>query len=248
MKRPGIIKIILLFSFYSYCSFAQTGQVSVKANIDSCLVFIDSVYVGKTPVINYQVKPGVYSLKAVTKEPDAWDKQTIEQKVKIDSAKEYTAELEFKMETRILSEPDNAEVYLNSKKAGNTPADILFNIGDTLTLSKENYEKISVILDKKIRKPALFSLVQISKPEPVTRLHEFNGNKKTYYALIGGGLAFGVFSVFAKHRADNLETDYRNGPTDDLKSQIRKYDLISGISLGFFEACFLALSYLLLSD
>jgi hypothetical protein len=70
----------------------------------------------------------------------------------------------------------------------------------------------------------------------------------TFYYLIGGGLSLGICAVLTKTHADNLETEYQNNHSPAVKDNIRIFDSISGISLMGFEACFLVLSYLLLSN
>jgi hypothetical protein len=248
MRTTKSIKYLILLLLFASYAFSQSLNISIRTNIDSCLVFIDSQYIGKTPISSFSIQPGTYKLKAVTGDLEVWHKQMIEKTIVVDSASKNLFLLEFKNKMRIETEPDNAEVFINNQKTGNTPCEILYNRGDTLSIMKEDYEEKTLIIDKINNKPEIFKLVPKKNLEITFTQPEIGHNKGTYYALIGGGLAFGIMSVLTKHKADNLETEYRIGPTNELKTSIRKYDLLSGISLGIFEACFLTLSYLLLSD
>jgi hypothetical protein len=250
MIRKIFILFFIVLSIYDL-SFPQDGKINIISKNDSVLVFLDTIFLGQTPVINFPVSSGNYILKGICKKIGKWDNEIIESSVHIKPGDTNTFELRFRKNLRLITKPENAKVFINNNFVGYSPLNLFYNITDTILFEKDNYETESFPADL-IKK----ELIQISmKPKIIFQQDENNnfavrknGSNKTIYYLIGGGLAFGVFAVITKINADDLETEYKSSHNQDIKSKIRTYDTVSGISLMLFEACFLTLSYLLLSN
>jgi hypothetical protein len=247
-------RICLVCAFaISICNilYPQTTKISITSNVDSTLIFIDTLLLGYTPIINFEIKPGNYILKGISKKIGEWGTEIIENAIKLNTGDSINLDFNFKKRLKILTEPENAKIILHNISIGNSPINIFYKPNDILKIEKENYAEETILLDSikgesiKIILKARHNIDSSRMNDQIIRKN--NGNNLSYY-IIGGGLVFGVLAVITKANADHLETEFRSNNDQDTKNKIRMYDTLSGISLILFEGCFLTLSYLLLSN
>jgi hypothetical protein len=242
---------ILIFSI----SFAQESVINITSNVDGVLIFIDTLYIGRTPVKNYIIKPGDYTLKGIRNDVSIWDKEISKTQLLIKPHDSVTISLNFRNILKVVTEPENARILLNDIFVGYSPLTVLYKNDDTLKIGKNNYESEIIplydvkdeILKVKLRPKYILIEKQGVHVNDDMKVKNVEHNK-TFYYLLGGGLAFGTFAVISKNKADKYEADYNNNPSEDLKRSIRLFDTLSNISLAIFEACFFTLSYLLIRD
>lgn len=157
----------------------------------------------------------------------------------------------------INSVPQNANVYLNDELVGNTP----YRMSETNTvfpmnvkLKMKSYVDYTFILNQEdINKTV--SLVPITpgvKQKLVTENKSiFFEKKRKVIPLVlssivtGGGAILSYY--FKKLANDNYDEYLSNGDQSKL-DKTRKYDVLSAISLGVFQAGFAGLIYYLLID
>jgi hypothetical protein len=255
MSRKIFVLFISIFLTFDF-SFSQDAKINVISNNDSVSVFLDTLFLGKTPVLNFAVSSGSYILKGISKKIGRWDNEIVEISIRIKPGDSSSYHLNFRKSLKLITNPENAKVFINNTFVGYSPINIFYNKTDTISIKKENYEIETFTADSIKNGLVKNGLVKIAlSPEgrfqqdnKIESLVKKNGSNKTIYYLISGGMALGVFAVLMKINADDLETEYRSNHNQDLKSKIRTYDTVSGVSLMLFEACFLTLSYLLLSN
>ena len=71
MKNIALF-IILLFNLNSFATHGSS-KVSIYSNPGNIKIRLDSVIIGKTPLINIEIKPGAHTLEAITPTPGLWN-------------------------------------------------------------------------------------------------------------------------------------------------------------------------------
>ena len=157
------------------------------------------------------------------------------------------------------SHPQNAEVYVNGELSGLTPFRFLRNeIKDANIVIKltgfydysfrvTNGDTVfskSVIMLPKSRKNLSTKLVIENEPL------DFNKPRKVIPIALSALLttASGVAAYYFKQLAIEQNDSYYNTLDPSYINKKKKYDLISGISVGVFELGFASFFYFLLSD
>jgi hypothetical protein len=247
-------RICLVCTFaVSICNllYPQSAKISITSNVDSTIIFIDTLFLGYTPITNFEIKPGNYVIKGISKKIGEWSAEIIEKEIKINTDDSMHLDFKFKKRLKILTEPENAKIFSHNITLGNSPINIFYKPNDTLKIEKENYAEETILLDS-IKGESIKIILKTKNNIDSSHMNDLtirknNGSNLTYY-IIGGGLVFGIVAVITKANADHLETEYRSNKDQNTKNKIRLYDTFSGISLMLFESCFLTLSYLLLSN
>jgi hypothetical protein len=157
------------------------------------------------------------------------------------------------------SNPQNADVYINNDYAGKTPFRILLNDSADVPvrLKLKGYLDFSFsISSNENTKYKLVNLLSTGIKKVSANLvsedngHYFNKRKKiipiTLSALFTAGAGISAY-YFKSLAIDNLDS-YNNSGDASALDRKRKYDIISGVSLGLFQAGFSALLYFLLID
>ena len=100
----------------------KTGSIMVKSVPPSAVIFLDDDNIGITPAIITQILPGKYKIKIEMDEYNSWS-QSVD--VKANKETSLTAVLQGLNCTVIIeSKPTNAEIYIDGKSSGVTPATI----------------------------------------------------------------------------------------------------------------------------
>ncbi|MCX7877988.1 MAG: PEGA domain-containing protein [Ignavibacteria bacterium] len=158
----------------------------------------------------------------------------------------------------INSQPQNAEVFLDGEYIGSTPLYFLWRdtvFPKTLTLRLKGFTELSEsfyspetikrdYLLKPLRSAIRIKLVMENKSD------YFSSPRKIFPIVISSLAAISSgFSAyyFKKLSIQNREAYEQSGDSEILKRK-RKYDIISGISMGVFQVSFSFLLYFLFED
>ncbi|MBZ0108269.1 MAG: PEGA domain-containing protein, partial [Candidatus Scalindua rubra] len=115
----------------------NTGTVGIESDPAEAIVFLDGKEVGNSPVSLTGIKIGIYEVELKKEGYVSW-KETI--KIKAGRVNSLTAKLtEMPAAININSEPSNAMILIDSKKAGSTPK--------TLTGIKPGMHQVEVSMD-----------------------------------------------------------------------------------------------------
>ncbi len=112
---------------------------NIKTNPEGVEVFVDNVYLGKTPAVFDNLQPGEHRLKLQKK-----GYKTIEGKITVQEGKikPFNTNLKKLYVLNITTTPTEATVYINGKSVGKTPyrAEFPENSRLEITIKKTNYE------------------------------------------------------------------------------------------------------------
>ncbi len=214
--------------------------LNVITDNDSARIFINGKLsgIGKTEL---ELEKGTYIIKA-SEPPPVWNAKTVVDTVLLSGCnKTRVIHLLFSGYRYLNTSPQDAAVFNHDSLIGYTP---LF-----VTTGLLNAEiKKNGFADKKILITEL--------PYDKTIDLKFTGvpgtkkffKKDIFKYLVGGIIILGSTAAYFKLKADNRFNDYQATGSLAKLDETRKYDLISGITLGGLEINFGILIYYFLTD
>jgi hypothetical protein len=232
------------------------GQLTIQADVDSSLVFIDSVRMGQTPLVVNALRPGFHRLKIVHPDVTNWLTSNIVDSVEILPGEEKVLRYSFGKRYLVLSVPSGAEVFIGDSLSGATPYLLSFQGTDSLSsvrLKKIGYDSAMVDLSEAHRGMVTVVLKKTWKadlrggePDEV----ELVQKPRTFPVYLAGAITvgFGAAAAYFKIQADDRNGRYLQDFSSASRSQIQIYDTAAAICLCFAEAGFGFLSYYLLTD
>lgn len=240
----------------SGAAWSRVAQLTIQADVDSSVVFIDSVKVGETPLVVRNVQPGFHRLKIVHPDVTNWLTGGIRDSLQVEPGEEKVLRYTFGRRYLILSIPSDAEVLLGDSASGSTPFLLSLSVTDSLpsiTLRKAGYDSAKVDLSGARRGMQTVSLKKLWTPDQreddaaETQVTEKHG---TFRVFLAGAatVGFGAAAAYFKIQADNKNDQYLLDGNSSSRSQIRVYDTASAICLSLAEVGFGFLTYFLLTE
>ncbi len=244
--------IKILFALFILCalkSYTQTNKVNIFSNFDTAYVYIDSQFIGTPPILNYVPHNDTFLITAKDEKSDSWFAQKI--CIPVILQKDTTFNIIFKNKLNIVTNPDDASIYLNERLIGKSP--LFFNYDKNgknyLKIFKENFAEEKIDLDSIKGNTFRIKLNRQNNPASEHNAGDdesYSKSSMTY--LIIGGIASGLISGYTKMKADHFEKEYDLNKNGALKNKIYTLDTISHISLVILEGCLITINYLLLKD
>jgi hypothetical protein len=248
---------LILLSFIAVQSFAQTGRVTVASKPSGAGVYLDSSFVGTTPLVRSDVRAGVHELRVVYPKTTSW--MAVSKKQSIELAADQTVFYSFELGSVVTvnSRPSGAGVYLQDRQLGTTP--LYYKASDplngTLLLKKAGYEPTAIAVAPGYPIPSRIDLTPLGNGGP-DKLPEVlptdyrNGSSPRWmtYAAASSMIVSGVLSAYWKNQANHDFDLYNTTKDPALLSSTQHYDNLSGITIVLSHLSFALLAYLLLSD
>ena len=243
MKFYNLLKIIIVLACaFPIGAYAQEckAKVSIKTDLDSASIFVNNKFSGKGKV-SLQLAKGIYEIMAV--EPNyIWDAKTLTDTLIVDDcSKEKIVSMNFYNSLYLQTLPEDAYVYSGDSLIGYTPlcSPRKFN---AVELKKTGYMMKKVDLN-----PSLPGQTFNLNYEGVPNGKNFF-QRSLFKILIGSLVVLGGTTAYFKLKADDRFSQYQATGDETFLNQTRKFDLISGITLGALEINFGMLIYYFLTD
>ncbi len=239
------IKLLVIFSL-AFLGIVEVkaqeskADVFIKCSTDSAVIFINKKIVGKGSV-KLRLNEGKYYLMIVSDTLLWGNRQVIYDTLKIYKSKKYNFSYKFRQAFYLRTKPEDAFVYKTDSLIGYTPL-FLFENFDVLRLEKNGYETKRILSNQFNYNKVVdlkFNGKVFEKP-----IYERN----IFKILIGTIVILGGTTAFFKLKADNYFGQYQNTGKSEFLNQTRKYDLISGITMGALQINFGILIYYFLED
>lgn len=249
--------IILLFTLTSSL-FAQNDSLfnlSVTSTPENYDIFIDTIFIGKTPVLNHKLKASSYTLKIINlNKLREWESES--KLIFLNLKNDTSISVIFRNEYFINSIPSNASVIKNDSVYGFTPLRLFSKekLAGNILLRKSGYADKTISLDKYDFGSGItetLTPVSIAKND-VWKNRSTNFNTKRNFPLIGilgAAVAGGTFASFhfkskANDAYDRYLTSYNPADYDESKTN----DTYSAIFLIASEITLGVLVYFLFGD
>lgn len=253
-----LISLIIIVSNNMYAQDStETVSLSVFCNIENATVFLDSTSLGKPPVNNYNIKPGIYTLSI--KNPSASNKWEIENyKKKIELVSDTVISVNFSEFYFINSDPFNADVFNNDKFIGMTPLRIATEtpLSGILTFNKDEYKDGIFSLSENDTVRNIFVKLKENRygqTSPVVfKNKKTNFKSERNFLAIGsfgaGALLGAVSAIYYKNTANDAYDRYRQTFAQTDLDETNRNDTYSLISLIVMQGAIAGLIYFLFFD
>lgn len=237
-------------------SFAlgQTGQISIDSSPSNSWVRIDSILVGRTPLTDIQLQPGLHEIHIAPPKGGIWNYEDKLVRIDLRENQDTTLSITFYKPVYINSIPYGAHLKSDAEHIGITPLYLPFepNRGTSFRLVKEGFEPYNFVLDKpdpivaRLQKKEGYVEPEQKKPRLLGFLPKQNARSK--FTLLAITVAAHWTSFYLKNIADEKYEDYQRTADPQLMGkywdETRKYDRLSDISLGVSYVALTGLIYM----
>ncbi len=252
------IFLYILFCLFSYgWSQQETARISIYSSPDHVQIRLDSVIIGKTPLIHIEIPPGEHRLEALSPFDGLWNIANIVKKFLIKVGEDTVIKIRFSHPVKINSIPFHARLLHKNRFIGFTPLTLPFeeNRGKEFLLEKKGYRNFQFILNKS--EPYLITLepleINTKKTDDGPFVYTlFHKQIKTKFLLLTGTVVSHWMAFYFKNLADKNFKKYQKTADPTLISKYwdntQRYDRYSDISLAISYAFLTGLIYTVLWD
>ena len=231
---------------------AAHGFLSIRAEIPSVKVFLDSIFAGIAPLDTVPVAPGSHLVSYVHPQEGIWGYSSLNETVFVHPMERIELRVEFPCLYRVTSEPYGATVRRGDSTVGQTP---LFypmrSPGGQIVVSKDGYEEERIILTEEGRNIHVVLRPLGGPSASASSLYltdEHAKNNLPVYLTTGATVLTGIAAAYLKVKADGYYGDYTQTGDPGTLERVRALDTASGVSLAASEISLLMLCFLLLSQ
>jgi hypothetical protein len=258
-----IARIVIASMVLCATLFGQTPQPADSLNTVTILtdppgadLFIDSMYVGKSPLKQSGVTDGTHRIKVFSPSVFSWNATVVEDTLRVVAGQHVEKRFVMARALSIQTEPAGGTVLLNGKPVGLTPVYIagVADLDGKLTIQKKGYDSLVV----PVNEIKAGSLRLRLRPIDLTKNAPGNGDLRgpdlvatdhwpTYVSGITM-LVSGVTSAILKDQANKEFDKYLLTKDPGTLSKTNRLDRGAAISLVVSQISFVVLSYLLLGE
>jgi hypothetical protein len=215
------------------------AKLKVGTNEKNSIITINNEFIGNGNIVA-ELKNGIYFL-TVSEPFYLWNPKRFYDTVNISNCTDVSLSFNFHSVIYLNTDPQDAYVYSKDSLVGHTPLFVPKGIG-MVSISKPGYSSKTVFLNKLPENNTVeLSYIGQSVGE---RFYE----KSIFKILIGSIVALGGVTAYFKLKADNRYDSYMQTSQKNFLDETRKYDLISGITMGALQINFGILIYYFLTD
>jgi hypothetical protein len=238
-------------------STLRTAKLEVRTDRDSASVYLDSVYVGRTPLILDSLVAGKHVLRITPPHPEDWNAGAISDTVDLLSERLNSYMYPLLSFLSLTSIPSGASLYINDSLAGVTPLLLKprdVHAGANLTLRMPGFEPAGIGPEAFTGSALQIALKagwqqRIDEETPfITGVTGWNTRRIGLYVSGGVSVLAGVAAAYFKIAADDKQSAYLETGDPSLLSDRRRLDTWAGISLAVTQAGLAFLSYLLITE
>ena len=260
MTRFSLISLLL------FCSIAHSRSLEVADSLgilriisepSGADVYVDSAYVGKTPIKEILLPGGVHRIRFFYPSVMAWNAIVREDTVVVTPQSEAEKVVELGDVATIQSIPSGGKVIYQGRELGETPMYLrsLARLSGELFVEKEGFEPQRVLLNKTEEQGIVARLLPKRSGGGTGPLDSLPADQKAIssqnwplYASGSTMLVSGVLSAYLKDQANRAFDRYLQSRNPALLSSTRRLDRAAVIALVVSQLSFAVLSYLLLSE
>lgn len=235
-----------------------TARFEVAADLDSAVVYLDSVHAGYTPLVLEGVVPGTHLVRVVPPRPEDWTVHSVLDTVLLVAGRSHSASYRLRSFIPIRSDPAGAELYMNDSLAGITPLLLrpsALHTDTHLELRRKGFEALPV-LPSALTGETLFTLALNAgwqdpsgeTTSPLLPSPSWNPRKIGLFASGGVAILAGIGAAYFKIAADGKQESYLATGDPALASERRRLDTLAGVSLALTQAGIIVLTYLLTTE
>lgn len=251
-----IPKLIVVGALLTQLAHAQGGRVSIQTSPRECRVYIDSIALGETPLIDIALPPGPHLIRIAPPRGGAWNYEDKEIEIFVKDEWDTTLNVTFSRPVFINSIPFGAHLKTRDEHLGITPLYLPFESYKdySLQIIKDGYEPYSFVLREP--QPIIARLVkkegyvEAEKQKPQLFGVLPKQHVKSKFALLALTVTTHWASFYFKNVADDKYQAYLHTADpqliDKYWKETRRYDRLSDITLGVSYAALAGLIYMVI--
>lgn len=229
--------------------------LTIESIPDQIPIRINSVLIGNTPIMKYEVTSGYITIEAISNQAGIWNNHNIVQEIFTTPGQDTTIIIQFPKMIKINSVPFHAKLLVNNQFLGLTPVSVDFTQyrGKEFLLEKTGYKSFRFILQN--QSSQLYTL----EPLDIATIKEenssftyglFHSQMKTKFLFLTGTVVTHWLAFYFKNLADDNFEKYSTTGNPALMQKYwdntQKYDRWSDITLGVSYAFLGGLIYTVL--
>ena len=236
---------------------SQYARLEVRSDRDSATVYMDSVMVGRTPLVLDSVAPGSHIIRVVPPHPEEWNTGPVTDTVDCVAGHPNIFSFPLRSFISLTSIPPGASLYINDSLAGVTPLLLKpkdVHAGVDLTMKMHGFEPAG-IGPEALTGSALQIALKAGWQSPTDETTPFLSGREYWTPrriglYVSGGISVlaGVAAAYFKIAADDKQSAYEETGDPSLLADRRRLDTWAGISLAATQAALAFLSYLLITE
>ena len=234
----------------------ETGRVSVTTDPSGADLFLDSLYLGKTPLVNVVVPAGTHAVRVVYPSAFSWNALAKVETVHVAAESHLNRIIELGTHAVITTDPEGGRVMYQGVELGRTPLFLRRSAKVTgeLTVEKEGYIPQKVLLaaarpSTSIRLQAMPETLAHASPEILPANYDLSGTDNwVTYTSVSSMIVSGVLSAHFKHQANKDFDAYLLTKDPALLNSTRRLDNWAAVTFVLTQVSFAVLTYVLLFD
>lgn len=235
---------------------AERCSLTIVTDIDSAIVYLDSVCAGKTPLTVDSLRAGAHVIRVLHPAVSSWLTGDVMDTVVLSPGTSRRVRFRLPVSYGILTEPFGASVVAGDSVLGTTPLYIrtdLIRAGTPLRLEMQGFD--TALVDPS-REPGGIAKVILTKIWGSTweggslfkRSDDFAPGRFKAYASAGVTILAGAAAAYFKVRADDQYQSYLATNNPALLHETHRLDTASAISLAVAEVGMAVFMYFFLSE
>lgn len=249
------ILLIILATVLMGNAQKNNAKITIHSIPDQVQIRVNSVIVGITPIIDYEVESGYISIEAISNETGIWNNHNIVQEIFVTPGQDTTIQIKFPKMVKINSIPFHAKLMVNDQFMGLTPISVEFDRyrGKEFLIEKTNYNSFRFFLVNPNSQLYTLEPLDISalEKENISFTYGlFHSNMKSKFLFLSGTVVTHWLAFYFKNLADSNFDKYTNTANPALMQKYwnntQKYDRWSDITLGVSYAFLGGLIYTVL--
>ncbi|HTY00349.1 MAG TPA: PEGA domain-containing protein [Bacteroidota bacterium] len=230
------------------------ASLTVETPRRRALVIVDSSMKGYTPLTIDTLVAGMHEVRLLALPVTRWAEGPVFDTVSLRQGEHRTLEYALPPTFRLSSAPSGATAWKGATSLGVTPLTLPMKSvlpGDSLILRENGFEEAMVTVPDTLHNDLMVPLRRLWAPEALSEPMEVakNGEQTSIHLLgpIAGAVIAGTISAFCKIHADDVNNQYLATGDGTLLREVRRYDLLSAITLVVAETGMALLAYFLLN-
>ncbi|MEO8209925.1 MAG: PEGA domain-containing protein [bacterium] len=236
---------------------AKSYRISIISNLEDAKIYLDTSYIGKTPLLDYAVKEGKYVLKVVNpKSLLDWENEN--EVMNLNLSGDTTINLNFNYYYYFDTNPFNASVFKNDSLMGLTPLRFFSQdeLSGNLVIKRKNYKDFVFDLKNYNFETGENITLQSKGKESINDIVYKNRGtqfktRRNLYTVIGMGAASivgGYFAIKFKNKANTAYDNYVSTGNTAQLNESNSNDTYFVISLVLMQMAVGGLIYFLFFD
>jgi len=229
---------------------SANSDITIHSSTDSTRVYIDSQYIGTTPLDTVRIVEGMHILRYVHPQGKLWVNGVIAETLLVHPREHLTRTAIFPEYVFITSQPYGATVRADNTVLGETPLYLPSSRTITfVTLSKAGFQETTVPAGKSVNvqlQPQAGNAVAFGPASPFLSTNTTKTSLPIYLTT-AATVVSGAAAAYFKIKADNAYGDYRQTGDEAIIDRVHQNDTIAGIALVACEVNLIALTYFLFS-